>query len=172
MGAFAVARPKGHVLDPTDLELVRELESGHIDYETLHAKVGLSKASCRRRVKQLIDSGYIAVKGVVLPSKAKWQITEFVMVKLPRNDEEAIETFGRHVLSLRNVLSCHQISGPYDFLLRVATSNMDQTESVRRALAGIITGSSTETLHIIKSFKTYNLPPEALFESPRVGASG
>ena len=56
-------------LDPTDLTVVRELQSdGRLTYETLAQRVGLSRPATRTRVQRLLAGGGVRVVAVVHPA--------------------------------------------------------------------------------------------------------
>ncbi|MFL4497457.1 Lrp/AsnC family transcriptional regulator [Streptomyces sp. VTCC 41912] len=56
-------------LDPTDLALVRLLQhDGRTSYETLAARIGLSRAATRARVRRLREDGVVRIVGIVHPA--------------------------------------------------------------------------------------------------------
>ncbi|MEU2366915.1 Lrp/AsnC family transcriptional regulator [Streptomyces noursei] len=56
-------------LDPTDLALVRLLQhDGRTSYETLAARIGLSRAATRARVRRLQEDRVVRIVGIVHPA--------------------------------------------------------------------------------------------------------
>ncbi|MNL60484.1 Leucine-responsive regulatory protein [compost metagenome] len=50
----------------------------------------------------------------------------FISITLDTHSEEAMDKFEQGVNALPSILSCHNISGKYDYLLQVVVKDMDE----------------------------------------------
>lgn len=161
-----MARPKGHKLDRIDLMLIRELAKGkELPLVKLAKKAGISYSPCRRRVERLFGGKYVVMKGVISEERSRWTHVRLVILTLAVNNKSAMNRFVAAIQTIPNVLCCDAVAGSWDFLLRVATRNAEEFEEVRHQVVGIVPGSRTQTLEVIKVAKHYALPPEALFDA-------
>jgi len=114
-------------LDAIDRRILQALQrDSSIPNAELAKQVGLSPSPCLRRVKLLEDQGVIE-RYVALLNQAAigLKMTIFVRVTLDTKDHDAIENFASEIQHMREVQECHLMAGSYDFLLRVATSDLD-----------------------------------------------
>ena len=113
-------------LDKIDKKLVNFLQ---IDSKTTTKKLAtelhLSVTAIYERIKKLEKKGVIE-KYVAVVNKEKIQrdFIVFTQVKLVQHHHKYIEKFEKDVLQFTEVLECYNISGDYDYLLKVAVENM------------------------------------------------
>ena len=136
-------------LDRYDMRIVEALSSeGRLPVTTLAAKVGLSKTPCQARLKRLIETGVIAgFRAVVDPGRIGRDHVAFVEVKLNDTTEAALAAFNAAVRTVIEVEQCHMIAGPFDYLLKVRTSDI---ASYRRVL-----GERISALPHVSNTSTY-----------------
>ncbi len=92
---------------------------------TLAEKVGLSPSPCLRRVGRLQETGVI--KGYVTLVDAEavgLPVSIFVNVTLEKQTERALETFEKDIRAQPEVMECYLMTGDFDYLLRVVTSDL------------------------------------------------
>ncbi|ENZ81924.1 MULTISPECIES: Lrp/AsnC family transcriptional regulator [Caulobacter] len=100
-------------------------EDGKISNVDLAERVGLSPSPCLRRVKQLEASGLISGYVALLDRrKAKLDVLAYVEVQV-NHVEGAAEAFQQAVMRQPEVVSCHVMTGSFDYLLKVAVPNLD-----------------------------------------------
>ncbi len=127
-------------VDDVDVMILRELQAeGRISNVELARRVQLSPPSVLQRVRRLEETGLIRdyvtrLNGDVVGLK----LTVFVHVSLSLAADKPIETFRKAVKDIPNVLECYQVSGEYDFLLKVVAADMAGYEKlVREQLTAI-----------------------------------
>ncbi|MBV6416098.1 MAG: Leucine-responsive regulatory protein [Steroidobacteraceae bacterium] len=114
-------------LDRVDARIVAELQAdGRLSVVELGERIGLTGTPCARRVRQLEERGVIlGYTAIVDPVKLGLKVRAFVQVKLDRHTDEHVELFERSLAAIEQVVSCHAMTGEYDFLLQVTTPDLD-----------------------------------------------
>lgn len=115
-------------LDQTDIAILRILqENAAITNKELAARVNLSSTPVFERVKRLKDQGYIKKYVAILDTeKLDCSFIAFCYIKLKQHTYENADRFMTAVQSLDEVGECYNISGDYDFLLKVFVSSMKE----------------------------------------------
>lgn len=143
-------------LDAIDRKLLSALQiDGRATVGELAEQVSLSQSPCWRRVKQLEESGLIEGYHARLSRrKLGYGVTGFVQLQMENHTPHAAESFEREVVALPQVLSCHNLSGRYDYLLEVVGVDLETfAEFVRtriRALPGVREISTSFSLKEVK----------------------
>ncbi len=114
------------VLDPIDLQILRELQDdGRMTNVELAQRVGLTAPPCLRRVRALEESGIIqAYHAQVDPAKLGYSITVFAMVSLKSQAGTDLQAFEDHVAGLPEVRECYMLNGEIDFILKVVARDL------------------------------------------------
>ncbi|MCW8330269.1 Lrp/AsnC family transcriptional regulator [Photobacterium sp. SDRW27] len=134
-------------MDRKDKQIIAELQS---DVRKTTAEiadaVGLSLSPCARRIKKLESEGVISGYQVKLNrQKLGLMMTFFVNVSLSNHRDQAIGEFEAAVDCMVEVISCHVISGSYDYLLEVVSRDLSHYEAFMRKL---------QTLSMVKDINT------------------
>jgi len=88
--------------------------------------VGLSSTPCWKRVKRLEEEGYIESRvTIVNRQKVGLPVTVFVSIKTTEHDEKWLARFAPAGVALPEVLEFHRMSGDVDYLLKVATTDIE-----------------------------------------------
>lgn len=149
-------------LDVFDLKILRTLQAeGRLSNVDLADRVGLSPSPCLRRVKRLEAEGIIEGYGArINRAKVGIGMTVFVAVGLDRHREEEAERFRRVVLRLRQVISCHSISGEADFLLEIVVEDLNEySEFVLKRLRRIPGVKDLNSSFALEAMKTGTVLP-------------
>ncbi len=150
-------------LDPTDTELLRLLQrDASLTNKELSAKLHKSIATIHERIRRLKDQGYIKRTVVILDrKKINRNLIAFSQVLLNDHTKETLSTFEREVVKFPEVMECFQMTGTFDFVLRIATSDMDAYHDFYRnklsTLPRITTVQSFFVLSETKSDTAYPL---------------
>ena len=114
------------ILDKTDLQILRVLQNNsRLTTKELAAKVNLSPTPVFERVKRLEANGYIKKYVAVLdPTKLNRGFVVFCSVKLRRLNRDIAAEFTRIVREIPEVTECYNISGDYDYLLKIHAPDM------------------------------------------------
>lgn len=115
-------------LDQTDLLILRALQSNaRLTCKELAAEVHLSTTPTFERWKRLEREGYIRKYVTILDAEKLYGgLMAFVHIKMQRIDLEATNEFVRIIREIPEVTECYNISGKFDYLLKVYSENMHQ----------------------------------------------
>ena len=98
-------------------------------------KVGLSPSPCARRIKRLEEEGVIAsYRASLSKDKVGVGMTVFVEVSLSNHQASSIDDFEQAVQDMEEVVSCHVVSGAYDYLLEVVSHDLAGYEAFTRKI--------------------------------------
>jgi Lrp/AsnC family leucine-responsive transcriptional regulator len=114
------------VLDSTDLDILRCLqENARLTTKELAARVNLSTTPVFERLKRLERSGFIKKYVAVLDAeKLNRGFVVFCSVKLKQMSREVARTFVSIIRDIPQVAECYNISGEYDYLLKIHATDM------------------------------------------------
>ena len=115
-----------HELDKTDLQILKILqENGRITIKDLALKVHLSPTPVFERVRRLESSGIIERYTTVLNAAKLGQgFIIFCSVKLRRMGKDIANDFVARVKDIPEVAECYNISGVFDYLLKIYAPDM------------------------------------------------
>lgn len=113
-------------LDDKDTEILRALQqNARLTNKELAAKVHLSTTPTYERVKRLERLGFIKQYATILSAdKLNKGFAVFCSVKLRRLNSENAHAFTDLVKSIPEVTECYNISGAFDYLLRIQSPDM------------------------------------------------
>ncbi len=149
-------------LDAVDRALLDALQkNGRTTVGELAEQVSLSPSPCWRRVRQLEEAGLISGYHAHLDRhRVGYGVLGFVQIGLHNHTAEITAAFEREVLALPQVLSCHNLSGRYDYQLELVAPDLGFfAEFVRtriRSLPGVREISTSFSLKEVK--RTVALP--------------
>lgn len=113
-------------VDKFDLYILNQLQrNSNITNKELAERVNLSPTPTYERVKKLEKNGYIKKYVAILNSEAlNLELIVFCNITLKQHTKDIGQQFVRDIESLREVTECYNISGDYDFLLKVVVKDM------------------------------------------------
>ncbi|MBR1872575.1 MAG: Lrp/AsnC family transcriptional regulator [Bacteroidales bacterium] len=116
----------GQILDSTDLQILRCLqENARLTTKELAAKVNLSTTPVFERLKRLEREGFIRKYVAVLDAgKLGRGFTVFCSVKLKQMNRDIARDFVSVIKDIPQVAECYNISGEYDYLLKIQSPDM------------------------------------------------
>lgn len=140
-------------LDDTDLDILRILQAdGRISNADLAKKIGLSPASTFQRVRNLEAAGFIRrYVALVDHEKVGKKLTVLAMVELSLHQDQPIERFRRAVMQIPEVLECYNVSGEFDFVLKIVVPDMRSYEALVREKLSTIRGVGKVTSSFVLS---------------------
>jgi Lrp/AsnC family transcriptional regulator, leucine-responsive regulatory protein len=115
------------MLDKTDLSILRLLQqNARMTVKEIAEKVHLSTTPVHERIKWLEQSGVIKqYTAIVNHAMVKKGLMVIVYVSLKAHSKTAGAKFIKHIHELDEVTECYNISGEFDFMLKVVAENMD-----------------------------------------------
>ncbi|CAA0143613.1 Transcription regulator, AsnC family [Tenacibaculum maritimum] len=143
-------------LDEVDKKILRILQhNSNITTKHLAAKVNLSSSPVFERVKKLEQLGVIKKYIAVLDAeKLDKGLIVFCSVTLKEHTKHIGNKFVKDIQLLPEITECYNISGDYDFLLKVRVKNMrDYQEFVLNRLGIIANIGSAHSTFVIGEIK-------------------
>jgi Lrp/AsnC family leucine-responsive transcriptional regulator len=155
-GKYSMEEP-----DEIDKQLLKLLgEDSTLTLKELAAKVNLSATPVFERVKKLETSGYIKRYIALLDAeKLNYGLIIFCNIKLKQHDRSIGHDFVKDILLLTEVVECYNISGDFDFLLKVYARDMKHYQDfVFNKLGSVKSiGSTHSTFVMCENKNTYNI---------------
>lgn len=117
---------ESYILDEKDKDILRTLQkNARLTNKELASKVHLSTTPVYERVKRLERTGYIKQYATILDAaKLNKGFTVFCSVKLRRLNHELALAFADMVRNIPEVTECYNISGSFDYMLRIQSPDM------------------------------------------------
>ena len=143
-------------LDKTDLQILRTLqENARLTTKELAARVSLSSTPVFERLKRLESGGYIKKYIAVLDAeKLNQGFVVFCSVKLRRLNRDIAAEFTRMIQDIPEVTECYNISGSYDYLLKIHAPNMKYYQAfILNVLGTIDSLGSLESTFVMDEVK-------------------
>jgi len=151
-------------LDAIDRSILEILQAdGRITNQELASRIGLSPRACLDRVRKLERSGLIAGYMAVLdPRQIGAPMTIVVEVTLKDQTQATHHRFEQRMRQADEVVECFLVSGPCDYVLRLACRDLDHYRDLTNAWTddptlGVEKLSSKPELQTIKPFRGYPL---------------
>lgn len=123
-------------LDAIDLKLLDELQhDANLSNVALAEKLNISPPTCLRRVKRLVDGGWIERQIAVLNidklgAKLAHGLTAIVEVSLDKQGSEHLDAFEKRAVAEDAVQQCWRVSPGPDFMLVVQAADMPHYLSI------------------------------------------
>lgn len=143
-------------LDKTDLQILRTLqENARLTTKELASRVSLSSTPVFERLKRLEREGYIKKYIAVLDAgKLNQGFIVFCHIKMIRLSKEIARSFAELIRGIPEVTECYNISGSYDYMLKIHSPNMKYyQEFVLNVLGTIENLSSLESVFVMDEIK-------------------
>ena len=114
-------------LDRIDISILKLLqENARATVKEIAAKVHLSTTPVHERIKRMEQSGVIKQYATLVDhTKVKKGLMVICYVSLKEHSKNAGIKFIKSINALNEVVECYNISGEFDFMLKVVEENMD-----------------------------------------------
>ena len=115
------------VPDKKDLAILKLLqENARITVKEISAKVHLSTTPVHERIKRMEATGVIKQYATLVDhTKVKKGLMVICYVSLKQHSKNAGDKFIRTIRELNEVIECYNISGEFDFMLKVVCEDMN-----------------------------------------------
>ena len=155
-------------LDRADLTLLEALQrDGRATIQSLSEAIHLSARATLNRVRRLEAQGMIeGYRALVSRHVLGEQVCVFAEIALKDQRQAVVQRFERRMATAPEVVSCHVISGRYDYLVRIACPHLAQyhrlisswLDDASLGIEKIVTNIELQT---IKEFAGFPLPKPA-----------
>ena len=138
-------------MDAIDQNILRALsEDGRLSNVDLAARVGLSPSACLRRVQELERSGVIrGYRAVLDRNKLGVGFVAQVAVGLSDHSKTSQEAFERAITQAPEVRECHNITGAFEYILRVEAADLAAYKTFHTDVLGVLPQVSAITTFVI-----------------------
>lgn len=115
------------LLDDKDLAILKLLQqNARITVREISDAIHLSTTPVHERIKRMEDAGVIKQYATLLDhSKVKKGLMVICYVSLRQHNKTAGAKFIKAIMEMNEVTECYNISGDFDFMLKVVVENMD-----------------------------------------------
>lgn len=148
-------------LDTIDVQILRLLQKdASLTNKEIAFELEKSVATIHERIRKLKEQGYIKkIVALLDRKKVNKGLIAFSHVLLNDHTAKTLATFEKEVSKFPEVMECFQMTGTFDFILRIATSDMDAYHDFYRnklaTLPNIHTVQSFFVLSETKSITAY-----------------
>ncbi|MCG9899052.1 MAG: Lrp/AsnC family transcriptional regulator [Hydrotalea sp.] len=114
-------------IDEKDLAILRELQrNGRATVREIAAAIHLSPTPVHERIKRLEQEGVIRQYAALLDhAKVNKGLMVICYVSLKQHDRVAGGKFIQSMQEMQEVIECYNISGEFDFMLKVVAESME-----------------------------------------------
>lgn len=115
------------ILDAKDLAILRVLQqNARATVKDISEKIHLSTTPVHERIKRMEESGVIKQYATLVDhAKVKKGLMVICYVSLKQHNKNAGAKFIKSIQEMNEVIECYNISGEFDFMLKVVAENMD-----------------------------------------------
>lgn len=156
-------------LDEVDCSLLAELQrNARLTTSELAQKVGISQSLCWRRIRRMEEAGLISGYHARLDRRGLgYGVVAFVSISVDFQNEARSVQFVEAVRDIPEVVMCHGIAGPADFLLMVVAKDLDSySELLQRKLHRLPGVRQAQTSFSLQEFKGLNELPIPVMVKP------
>lgn len=144
-------------LDATDRLILRELQQdGHLTIKELAQRVHLSVSPVYERVRRLEREDYIrGYMAVLNPEKLSLGLCAFCSIKMKQHTHDNATQIMERVQRIPEIAECFNVSGDYDFLLKIYVPDMRAYQAfVMRILGDIPAIGSLSSSFVLGEVKS------------------
>lgn len=143
-------------IDDVDIKIMRQLQlNARLSIKEIAACVNLSTTPVYERIKRLQREGVISRYIAVLNAeKLNRGFVVFCSVKMGKLNRDIANNFAKKIAAIPEVTECYNISGQYDYLLKIHAPNMKYyQEFVLNVLGTIEHLGSLESTFVMDEIK-------------------
>ncbi|MBP5278789.1 MAG: Lrp/AsnC family transcriptional regulator [Prevotella sp.] len=149
-------------LDSTDIRILQQLQkNSRLTIKELAALVQLSPSPVFERMRRLEREGFIKKYVAVLDAeKIEHGFAVFCYLSMKQHSYENAQRIMQAVQDIPEIVECYNISGDYDFMLKIYTKDMKQYQQFILKILGDMDciGSLHSTFVLGEVKNSYQLP--------------
>ena len=149
-------------LDTVDLQILRLLQKdASLTNKEIAFELDKSVATVHERIRKLKEQGYIKkIVALLDRKKVNRGLIAFSQVLLNDHTAQTLATFEKEVSRFPEVMECFQMTGTFDFILRIATSDMDAYHDFyRNKLATLPNINTVQSFFVLSETKSITAYP-------------
>ena len=138
-------------MDPMDERILQVLsKEARISNVDLAGRVGLSASACLRRVERLEREGAITgYRAVIGPAARGIGFVAYMAIGLNDHTKRAQEAFERSVEGARQVVECHNVTGTFEYMLRVEVADLAAFKHFHTEVIGTLPQVASITTYVV-----------------------
>ncbi|WP_339726508.1 Lrp/AsnC family transcriptional regulator [Maribacter stanieri] len=150
-------------MDSIDSKILMQLqENAKQNTKEIAAKVGLSVTPTYERIRKLEQAEVIKSYVALLDrTKIGKELIAYCQVTLSKQQKKLADSYKKEILLLPDIMECHQVSGNFDYLLKIAVDDIAGFHEFINEKLSIINGISTIhssfVLNSVKDSTAYNI---------------
>jgi Lrp/AsnC family transcriptional regulator, leucine-responsive regulatory protein len=144
-------------LDATDWQILRILQKdASLTNKEIAFELNKSVATVHERIKRLKEEGYVKkIVALLDRKKVNKGLIAFSHVQLHDHTAQTLSTFEKEVARFPEVMECFQMTGTFDFILRIATTDMDAYHDFyRNKLANLPNITTVQSFFVLSEAKS------------------
>jgi len=144
-------------LDTTDIEILKLLQKdASLTNKEISFKLRKSVATVHERTRRLKEQGFIkAIVAILDRKKINRSLIAFSHVLLNDHTANTLNQFESEVAKFPEVMECFQMSGTFDFILRIATTDMEAYHQFyRKKLATLPNITTVQSFFVLSETKS------------------
>lgn len=140
-------------MDAIDVKILQNLtQNARQKASTISKEVSLSVSAVIERIRKMEEMGIICGYTVLVDQKRLGNdITAWIEVCLEH--PRYYEAFVTAALEMEHIMTCHYLTGDFDFMIYVAASSSEALETVHRKIKSLEGVSSTKTHFVLRVVK-------------------
>lgn len=157
-------------LDERDIRIIAILQkNGRITKAELAKQINLSPTPCWERLKRLEKIGVIEGYGAFISAAAfGTHVNIFLEIELEGHKQQDFERFEKYVVGIDEILDCWAIGGGLDYILRIATRDIDAYQRLIDIMLNDDIGLKKYYTYVVtKKVKETKVLPAKLLSSSR-----
>ncbi len=149
-------------LDAIDIKLLKLLqENSNRTIKELASLVNLSPTPVFERIKQLEKNGFVKKYIAILShEKLNKGFVVFCHIRLKYHSLQCRSDFMKVIADINEITECYNISGEYDFMLKICAQNMEHYKNFVINILGVEESiGSLHSVFVMEEVKqTYSVP--------------
>ncbi|TDW97266.1 Lrp/AsnC family transcriptional regulator [Dinghuibacter silviterrae] len=149
-------------LDDVDLKILGLLQkNADLTHKEIAFKLHKSVATIHERTRRLKEEGFILRTVAILDRKKIHKaLIAFAHVLLHDHTLQTLEGFEQAVARFPEVMECFQMTGTFDFILRIATTDMEEYQHFyRNKLANLPNVTTVQSFFVLSETKSETAYP-------------
>ena len=141
-------------MDKLDMNIIEALrEDGRITSTKLSSKFSVNEGTIRNRIKKLIDSGFLSVKGLINPSLVADK--NVITVGINISSSKDLIDVAKKIANIPSVHSVLIASGKYDIIIELFIETSKYADFLTKELSCIESVTSTDSFISLNCIKKW-----------------
>ncbi len=142
-------------LDPVDIKILKLLQSdASMSNKDISFKINKSMATINERLRRLKEKGYIRRIVAILDRKMiNIGLIAYSQVLLVDHAADTLKIFENEIIKFPEVMECYQMTGSFDFIVRIATHDMEEYHLFYRKISALPKVHSVQSFFVLSETK-------------------